>query len=387
MKLLLTSARLPHALGEIRKLGQAGHEIYATDTFRTAPGLSSNQVTEAIITSAPAFETQAFIDELKAIITDRGIDKLIPCFEELFYIAKNIDQFEGLADIFLSPFETLIQLHNKESFTDLTKDLSIPIAETVVARSDDELQAAIAQFPEYFGRAAYSRGGVELLTNTGPLAGAIAVEDCKPTAENPWLIQEFVHGEDLCSLSIAHHGKLVSHCTYRHPMTIEHAGGIVFESIECPDAVEIAKTYIEATGFHGQVSFDYMRTENKGLYMIECNPRPTAGVFMMESEELAKAILDPDLDQIHVVPPGRTEQIGIAILRDMFREPANIPSDFKRLLDGTRDVYSQAGDRLPGLYQMLSYSHVLAFRHRLHTRKHKPSDTMEAQFYDIAWNG
>ncbi len=107
MKLLLTSARLPHALGEIRKLGQAGHEIYATDTFRTAPGLSSNQVTEAIITAAPAFETQAFIDDLKNIITDRGIDKLIPCFEELFYIAKHVDQLEGLTDIFLSPFETL----------------------------------------------------------------------------------------------------------------------------------------------------------------------------------------------------------------------------------------------------------------------------------------
>ena len=387
MKLLLTSARLPHALGEIRKLGQAGHEIYATDTFRTAPGLSSNQVTEAIITAAPAFETQAFIEDLKKIITDRGIDKLIPCFEELFYIAKHVDQLEGLTDVFLSPFETLIRLHNKESFTELTQELSIPIAETVVARADDDRQAAIAQFPEYFGRAAYSRGGVELLTNTGPLAGAIAVEDCKPTAENPWLIQEFVHGEDLCSLSIAHHGKLVSHCTYRHPMTIEHAGGIVFESIECPEAVEIAKTYIEATGFHGQVSFDYMRTENKGLYMIECNPRPTAAVFMMEPDEVAKAILEPDLDRIHVIPPGRTEQIGIAIFRDMFREPANIPSDIKRLLDGTEDVYSQAGDRLPGLYQILSYSHVFAFRHRLHVRKHKHSDTMEAQFYDIAWNG
>lgn len=387
MKLLLTSARLPHALGEIRKLGQAGHEIYATDTFRTAPGLSSNQVTEAILTAAPAFETQQFIGQLKDIITSRGIDKLIPCFEELFYIARHIDQLEGLTDVFLSPFETLIKLHNKESFTDLTKELSIPIAKTVVAKSDEELRVAIAQFPEYFGRAAYSRGGVKLLTNTGPLAGAIAVEDCNPTPENPWLIQEFVHGEDLCSFSIAHHGKLVAHCTYYHPMTIEHAGGIVFESTECPDAVEIAKTYIESTGFHGQVSFDYMRTEDRGLYMIECNPRPTAGVFMIDADILAKAILDPDLDQLYVVPPGRKEQIGIAILRDMFREPANIPSDFLRLLDGTKDVYSQAGDRLPGLYQILSYSHVLSFRHRLHVRQHKHSDMMAAQFYDISWNG
>ena len=386
MKLLLTSARLPHALGEIRKLGQAGHEIYATDTFQTAPGLHTNELTEAIITAAPAFETQQFIDDLKEIITSRGIEKLIPCFEELFYIARHRDQLEGLTDIFLPSFETLIQLHNKESFTDLTESLSIPIAKTIVASSDDELRDAVGQFPEYFGRAAYSRGGVALLTNTGPLAGNIALEDCKPTKQNPWLIQEFVHGEDLCSFSVAHHGKLVAHCTYRHPMTIEHAGGIVFESIDSPEAVEIARKYIEATNFHGQVSFDYMANET-GLHMVECNPRPTAGLFLMEADELAKAILDPDLSTTNIVPAGRTEQIGIAILRDMFREPGNIPSDMKRLLDGTKDVYSQKGDRLPGLYQVLSYSHVIAFRHRLHGKKHKHSDTMEAQFYDIAWDG
>ena len=33
MKVLLTSVRLPHALGQIRKLAEAGHEVYATDTL------------------------------------------------------------------------------------------------------------------------------------------------------------------------------------------------------------------------------------------------------------------------------------------------------------------------------------------------------------------
>ena len=32
-------------------------------------------------------------------------------------------------------------------------------------------------------------------------------------------------------------------------------------------------------------------------------------------------------------------------------------------------------------------SHVFAFRHRMHVRKHKHSHLMEAQFFDIDWDG
>jgi hypothetical protein len=105
------------------------------------------------------------------------------------------------------------------------------------------------------------------------------------------------------------------------------------------------------------------------------------------SAQLSHALLEPDLDTPYVAAPGNREQIDTAILRDMFREPKGIPDDVHRLLDGTRDVYSQKGDHLPGLYVILSYSHVLAFRHRMHVKKHKHSDIMEAQFFDITWDG
>jgi len=196
-----------------------------------------------------------------------------------------------------------------------------------------------------------------------------------------------VHGEDLCSYSVAHHGRLAAHCTYRHPLTIEHAGGIVFESVDAPQAVECSKRIIEHLGYHGSISFDWMRTDDGKLHLVECNPRPTAGIFTMEAEPFAKAITDPDFDAPYIAKAGAQEQIDIAIVRDMFREPKDIPNDLHLLLSGTKDVYSQKGDRLPGLYQILSYSHVISFRHRMHVKKHKHSDLMAAQFYDIEWDG
>ena len=35
----------------------------------------------------------------------------------------------------------------------------------------------------------------------------------------------------------------------------------------------------------------------------------------------------------------------------------------------------------------MSESHVFAYRHRLHAKRHRHTDLVAAQFYDIAWNG
>jgi len=386
MKILITSSRLPHALGEVRKFGEAGHEVYTTDTFHTSPGSHSRYVKQSFITASPTFETAKFIADLQDIIRNQKIDILVPCFEEVFYIAKHMDQLAPLTSVFCPPFETLARVHNKATFTELTQKLGLPIARTKTVTSQAELKAAVAEFPEYFARAAFSRGGVELLTNTGPLAGAVKLDDIQPAPDAPWLVSEFIHGKDICSFSVAQHGKLAAHCTYEHPMTIEHAGGIEFISVDEPQSVEIAKTYIEALNWHGQISFDYMKTD-KGLYMVECNPRPTAGVFMMEPKDLSDAVFNPALPAPIVVKPGVREQIAIAIIRDMFRNPRDIPNDLHELLTGGKDLYSEGGDARPLLYSVLSYSHVFAFRHRMHVKKHKHSDLMEAQFFDIAWDG
>ena len=40
MKVLVTTARMPFALGLIRRLGDAGHEVLASDTYSAAVPVS-----------------------------------------------------------------------------------------------------------------------------------------------------------------------------------------------------------------------------------------------------------------------------------------------------------------------------------------------------------
>ena len=53
--------------------------------------------------------------------------------------------------------------------------------------------------------------------------------------------------------------------------------------------------------------------------IIECNPRTTDGALLMESEELAGSLLDPDQELV-MVPPGRVTQLDFAVIGAMFSD-------------------------------------------------------------------
>ncbi len=377
---------MPHALDEIRKFGREGHEVYATDTFRTSPGNHSRYVKRSFITAPSAYEPERFLDDIAKIVREHQIDLILPGFEEVFLIAKHLDALAP-AKVFCAPFETMARLHDKHLFVELAQELGLPVPDTRVSINANELRRAIAEFPEYHARPAFGRGGMDVLTNVGPLAGAVALEACNPTTVRPWIVQRFLHGEDVCCFNVAHDGRVVAHSAYIHPKTIEHAGGIFLESVVEPRALEISQRFVEHLDYTGQISFDFMRTRD-GLFLVECNPRPTAGVTMMDSKRLVDAILAPDASQPpYVAPGGVREQIASAIVRDMFREWREIPSDLKALFSGAEDIYIHVDDVMPGVYQALSYSIVFAFRRHLHVQRHMHSDLVAAQFYDIAWNG
>ncbi|MDY6797090.1 MAG: hypothetical protein SWK76_17685 [Actinomycetota bacterium] len=175
-----------------------------------------------MINASPRYQTPQFIADLKRIIREKEIDLLVPQFEELFNIASHLDQFKGLTEVFLSPFETLARFYDKAAFVRLCEELPIRVPRTTIVTDKDTLKKAAGDYEQYFTRASFSRGGVELLTNTGLLANATKIDNCHPTPQNPWLAQEFVHGTDLCSFSVVQSGRLTIHRTYEHPKTLEH---------------------------------------------------------------------------------------------------------------------------------------------------------------------
>lgn len=384
MRALVTGTRMPVALDMIRKLARSGDTVFAADTFAGAPGNHSRQTTRAFAVASPVIAPDRFAGDMAGILSNHRIDRVVPSFEEVFHLARHRDRLAPLAELFLSDLETLRLLHDKIAFLEFARDLDIAVHPHLVARSRAELAEACGAFQPYIARAAYSRGAVEILTNAGPLAGRFALEDCHPTPQNPFLVQPFVPGQDLCTSTIAHHGRVAAHVAYVHPLTMEHGGGISFESVDAPGTLPIAQRICDATGFNGQLSLDFMKTA-RGLVLIECNPRPTSGVALMPDAMFIDALNDRCRDRVLIGPAGVRRKMALVILRNMIVHPSGALRDMRALFNGGRDLFLDGADVGPLIYQVLAYGRVFAYRWK--NRAEPRSDTVSAYLHDIVWNG
>jgi predicted ATP-grasp superfamily ATP-dependent carboligase len=283
---------MPFALGMVRKLAAEGREIYAADDHLLSPGNHSKYLAGHFVYPSPRSDTAAFLDELERIAREHEIDVIVPAFEEAFYISTQLERLSRVTRVFTSPFRTLGRLHDKGAFKRLVAQLGLPIPETVLVTSDEELRQATGRLERYFARGAFSRGGVCCLTNTGPLAGALQLDEVHPTPASPWLVQPFVDGETVCTYSTVHQGRVSSHLMYRIPRQRKHSTGIQFEAIDATESLKLIEPIVAELHYTGQISFDFLVSDD-GLTFVECNPRATDGLLLMPRQELAAGLLDP----------------------------------------------------------------------------------------------
>jgi hypothetical protein len=78
MRILVTSSRMPFALGLIRRLAEAGHEVYSADTYESAPGNHSRFLKGHLVTASPRADTERFVGQVRDFCVDNEIDTVVP---------------------------------------------------------------------------------------------------------------------------------------------------------------------------------------------------------------------------------------------------------------------------------------------------------------------
>jgi len=379
VRVLITSSRMPFALGMVRRLAGEGRAIYAADDYSLSSGSHSKYLAGHFVYPSPRSDTTGFLAELERIVREHEIDVLVPTFEETFYISTQIERLSRLTKVFASPFSTLAALHNKGAFGRLVAKLGLPIPATVVVTSNDELREATGRVGKYFARAAFSRGGISCLANAGPLAGRLDIDEIHPTPELPWLVQPFVEGETVCSYSTAHEGRVSSHLMYRIPRQHKHSTGIQFEAIDATESLKLIEPIVAELGYTGQISFDFLVTDD-GLTFVECNPRATDGLLLMPRDELAAGLLEPRAETFVLEPGGRV-QLDFAVLADGFADHLDrLPESIGDLAQ-VRDAGSGWHDPLPTLYSALAMCHSAEQSFAEHTGH------VAAMVGDMNWDG
>lgn len=378
MNILITSSRAPVALELIRAFGRAGHRVFATDTLPLTPGSLSRYLAGHWRTPVPRQAPAAYCRVLMDILTRQQIDLLVPTCEEVFHIAACYAELSACARLYTAPLALLDQLHHKGRFQELAASLGLRTPRTVLVRSPAELGAALPDFPRYLLKPAYSRFASQIISNCGPWAAQSRLEDCRPTPRQPWLLQEYIAGEAICSYSLVHNERLNAHCAYAIPHKLGYGSGMYFVSVDEAATAAAATAISAALGYSGQLALDFIRGAD-GLYLIECNPRTTSGVHLLDNQTLVAAISDPTYVAAPL-PAGRSRQL---LTINLFRALAR-SSDRRTLLrDIPRagDVVFAADDPRPVLAQaaLTAIFAARALRRRI--------SLVQATTFDIEWNG
>ncbi|MBC7972010.1 MAG: ATP-grasp enzyme, partial [Verrucomicrobia bacterium] len=125
------------------------------------------------------------------------------------------------------------------------------------------------------------------------------VKNLPISQDNPWVMQEFITGQEYCTHSTVRKGNIRLHCcSASSPFQVN------YEHIEQPEILMWVEKFVTALNLTGQISFDFMQAADGTVYPIECNPRTHSAITMFYNHPgLAAAYLS---DRSHTIEPPIT---------------------------------------------------------------------------------
>jgi hypothetical protein len=372
---LITGARAPVALHLARLFHAAGHRVLLADTHRF-PLSRHTRRAEYHRLPAPRGNVAAYGQAVEALVADHRIDLVIPTCEEVFFLAASRDLHGRAIPLFAPPMATLALAHHKARFAQLAAGLDSAPPATDLVTSPHEL-GAVREPAQRVLKPAWSRfaGRVVVRPTADQLARIV------PTSADPWVVQDYLPGEEICGYGVARDGRLLAFAAYRPLHRAGLGAGVAFEPAADEAAHGFAAAFAARTAWTGQLSFDFRRAADGHLHAIECNPRATSGLhFFAPADDLPGAILAgaaasaSDLRAMTVPLALLIYGLVPALRRGEF---SSWWGDFRR----SGNVLAFAGDRSFAAAQMLAVGEIAALA--LRTGK----TMQQAATHDIEWNG
>ncbi len=376
--ILITGARAPIALDVARSFLAAGHTPHLADsisswTVRLSPRLRRSMHRLA----PPRFAFQDFALGLASLVARLDPRLIVPTCEEVFYVAEAAARF-GFADrVFAPPPDTLRMLHSKVAFAAFARGLGLAAPETSRVTSRDELDRWRAHAREIVLKPEYSR----FASHARIRPDARAFDAVSPLPQEPWAVQAFAPGEEVCIWSACRAGEVIAFAAYRPLWRLGRSASFYFKTDRDPALLEMARAIAAATGATGQLSYDVIRAPDGRLAPIECNPRGVSGLHLFDAApRLARAFLGeaplqtPSAEARHLAPAMWLLGAPHALANGRWR-------DFNRDRKRSRDVLDVPGEPWLALGALLDAARFTAIGlSRGRSASGQSTD-------DIEWNG
>ncbi|QLE54106.1 ATP-grasp domain-containing protein [Nostoc sp. TCL26-01] len=298
--ILISGGKMTKALQLARSFHAAGHRVVLLETHKYwLTGHRFSQAVDKFYTvPAPQENPQAYTQALVDIIKQENIDIYIPVTSPVG------SYYDSLAKPALSPHcevlhfdaEITQMLDDKFAFAEKGRSLGLSVPKSFKITSAEQVlnfDFSGESHPYILKSIPYDsvrRLDLTKLPCPTPEATAAFVNSLPISPETPWIMQEFIPGKEFCTHSTVRDGELRLHCCCE-----SSAFQVNYENVENPQIIDWVKHFVQELKLTGQISFDFIQTEDGKIYAIECNPRTHSAITTFYNHPLvAQAYLDTE---------------------------------------------------------------------------------------------
>ncbi len=340
-RVLVLGARTAIALQVCRALHRAGCVVVAADSLATSVSRGSRAVSTFVRLPRPGLDLPAFVDAVADVVAQHAITEVIPTGEERLWLAFAAAHGRGLSASVWGqmPIATLAALHDKLDFQRLVTDAGLAPTPTQPATRD-----AIAALLDAHGRVVvkprtwrFGRGVVIVDRDRAPADWPVDGADA--------VVQPFVAGEERCGFVLAAHGRVVAAVVYLPRWRFPLGPSFGFAPIDDPGLMAVMTALVARHALHGAFGVDVIARPDGSLALLECNPRFTSGLHLIDDATLVSALRPAGAVASSPSPTSRPRMVAPAMLLFGHGQGRGLWRDFWR----SDDVVWDRRDPLPSL--------------------------------------
>jgi predicted ATP-grasp superfamily ATP-dependent carboligase len=297
--ILISGGKMTKALQLARSFKQAGHRVilveahkywltghrysWAIDQFETVPNPQSPDYPQAILD----------------IVKREDVDVYVPVCSPVasYYDAEIQTLLSPYCTVMHVDVETLKKLDDKYTFATLAESFGLRVPKSYLITDAQQVvdfdftgakrQYIIKSIPyDSVRRLDLTKLPCSTIAETAAFVNTLPI-----SKQTPWIMQEYIAGQEYCTHSTVRDGHLQLHCCCE-----SSAFQVNYQHLDRPDIEQWIREFSKPLNLTGQVSFDFIQADDDGeVYAIECNPRTHSAITMFYNHpDVARAYLEKE---------------------------------------------------------------------------------------------
>lgn len=286
--ILLTGAKMTKCLTLARSFHAAGHKVFMVETkkYWLSGNQFSNSVERLYTVPTPQSHPDAYTQALLDIVRQENIDMFIPVSSPVasYYDSLTKPILSPYCEVFAFDADITQMLDNKFTFNEKARAVGLTAPKTFLITDPEQvLKFDFAGDGSKYILKSIAYDSINRLAllklPCAPEKMAEYVHSLPISTKNPWIMQEFLKGQEYCTHCVVRDGELLLYaCSKSCDFLVN------YEHDYNPAILEWVTRFVKELKLTGQICLDFIQAEDGTVYPIECNPRTSTCITMFHDQ-------------------------------------------------------------------------------------------------------